>query len=240
MTKTFKKLATATLSAAICLVALKANPAQAAKFNFSSNNYTSPVFGYLSFDDETSGLTGIGREEVTLSPLNGNLDFSLTNFFGYGGIVALITWTNSDFLTPPVFTFESGSLIGMNLNLPPKTVNGYVPGPGGWPWSETSQVSVQDTSYRVKNLSVILSRYNYYCTLYPYTQIPDPPYFVYDIEKCRIPEMRISSESTGELQFQTIVPFQRPTSVPEPSSVVGLSLLGLAFLLKKKTASSPG
>lgn len=232
MTKMLKKLATATVGAAICLVAFKANPAQAAKFAFYRNSSFLPMFGHLFFDDATSGLTGIGREEVTL--LNGNLDFSLTAtpyLFPYN----YKSWTNSDFLTAPVFTFESGSLIGMNLNLPPKTFNGFYSGPGGFSWTETMQVFVQDANYRKQHSWVIRGGYNIACD--PFTPIPDPPYFIYDPEKCRVPDSPpVEFGQTGQISFATLVPFERPTSLPEPASVVGLSLLGLAFLLKKKNS----
>jgi hypothetical protein len=227
MTKTLKKLATATLSAAICLVALKANPTQAATFDFSGSWIP---FGRVSFDDATSGLTGIGREVVTLSPSNGNLKFNLVAFHFTSYLSYFPTWTEADFLTPPVFTFESGSLIGMNLNLPPKTANTYVPGQGPYAWTGTIQVFIQDTSVRNENSQLIRIGYDYKCLSIPNI----------DIEECRRPDQQYSWETTGELKLQTIVPFQRPTSVPEPGSVVGLSLLGLAFLLKKKTASSQG
>lgn len=225
MTKMFQKLAAATFGAAVCLVALKANPAQAALFNFSFNRSGQSLgSGFLYFNDATSGLRGIGREEASLSQLNGSFFFEYVNQRSLV-VPQLVNFNSSDLVAPPVFTFDAGSLTGMNLNLAPKT-NIWIH-PRGYGFTRVDQLFVTGANFRETQAE---------STLF----LPCAPFdpFGYYNPACTPFPMTITLESSGQINFVTQVPFQRPTSVPEPGSVVGLSLLGFAFLLKKKVASS--
>ena len=238
MSKIWQKLTALTTGAFLSWLAIEANPAQAAVFHFFSEGQ-GRLFGDLVFNDATSGLTGIGTEEASLSQLNAYFGFYFDTTSSLLSSRTL-SWGNSDLLSTPVFRFESGSLVGVNLALAPKEVTWRNPGQGGGLWVETNQVFVQDATYRIKRSQVIKGAYNPFCN--PYTYIPYPPYVIYEPEKCFVPPViqGPTYETTGQINFVTRVPFKRPTSVPEPGSVVGLSLLGLAFLLKQKTASSQG
>ncbi|GET35468.1 PEP-CTERM sorting domain-containing protein [Microseira wollei] len=229
MTKILQKLAAATAGTILSFAAIEANPAQAALFNFSfdrSGSFSSYGQGFLYFNDATSGLTGIGREEASLSQLNGSFFFEYVNQRSLV-VPQLVNFTSSNLLAPPVFTFESGSLIGMNLNLAPKT-NIWVH-PRGYGFTRVDKLFVTGANFRETQAESTLSLL---C-------VPFAPFGYYNPD-CTLVPITLTSESSGQINFVTRVPFQRPTSVPEPASLVGLSLLGLAFLLKQKTASSQG
>ncbi|MFB2979847.1 PEP-CTERM sorting domain-containing protein [Microseira sp. BLCC-F43] len=232
MNKTLQKLAAATAGTILSFAAIEANPAQAALFNFSfdrSGSFSSYGQGFLYFNDATSGLTGIGSEEASLSQLNAYFAFS---FDTTSSLISsgTLSWGNPDLISTPVFRFESGSLVGMNFDLAPKKVT-WVHPRGIAAWINTGKLFIQGSTYRVKQSEVIRQvAYRPFCESSSY---PWPCGTVVDVPSG-------STESTGQINFVTRVPFKRPTSVPEPASVVGLSLLGLAFLLNKKTASSQG
>ncbi len=232
MAKIWQKLTALTTGAFLSLLALKANPAQAAVFNFSfigsgvAGSNRSFGSGFLSFNDATSGLTGIGREEASLSQLQGNFLFQFETFTGFRP-PRFDPWDVDDLLSPPIFSFESGNLIGINLNLAPK-FSGLALSPFNFT-STKQELIVTGANFTQTASSVSTS-----CrTIF----IPFPPFFRVD---CVDTMMGTFVMNSGQTNFTTLVPFQRPTSVPEPGSVIGLSLLGLAFLLKKKTASSQG
>ncbi|GET35467.1 PEP-CTERM sorting domain-containing protein [Microseira wollei] len=229
MTKIWQKLAAATAGAILSFAALEANPAQAAVFNFFSEGQ-GRLFGDLVFNDATSGLTGIGSEEASLSQLKGIFGFSYEISSLPPNIPKLQWGEPADILSTPIFSFESGNLVGMNFDLAPKKVT-WVHPRGIAAWIDTGKLFIQGSTYRVKQSQVTRQvTYRPFCESSSY---PWPCGTVVDVPSG-------STESTGQINFVTRVPFKRPTSVPEPGSVVGLSLLGLAFLLKQKTASSQG
>ncbi|GET35466.1 PEP-CTERM sorting domain-containing protein [Microseira wollei] len=236
MSKIWQKLTALTTGAFLSWLAIEANPAQAALFHFFSEGQ-GRLFGDLYFNDATSGLTGIGTEEASLSQLNATFGFyfETNSTLPYG---RTLSWGNPDLLSSPVFSFESGSLVGVNLALAPKEVTWRNPGQGGGLWVETNEVFLQDATYRVKRSLVIKGAYDLTCP--PFIYVPYPPYSLPNPNCGSRDYPGPTYETTGRINFVTRVPFQRPTSVPEPASVVGLSLLGLAFLLKQKTASSQG
>ncbi|HBE52822.1 MAG TPA: hypothetical protein DDW76_29705 [Cyanobacteria bacterium UBA11369] len=237
MSKILQKLTALTTGAILSLLAIEANPAQAAEFYFSSEGQAR-LIGGVSFNDATSGLTGIGREQASLSQLNGN--FGIYGFYfetiSTLPFVGILSWSTSDILSSPVFTFESGSLVGVNLALAPKEATWRNPGRGGGLWVETNEVFLEDATYRIKRSVVIKGAYDPTCP--PYIYVSYPPYSLPNPNCGPRDYPGPTYETTGQINFTTVVPFQRPTSVPEPASIVGLSLLGLGFLVQKKKLSS--
>jgi hypothetical protein len=225
MSKIWQKLTALTTGAFLSWLAIEANPAQAAVFHFFSEG-NGRLFGDLVFNDATSGLTGIGTEEASLSQLQGNFLFQFETFTGFGP-PRFDPWDVDDLLSPPIFSFESGNLIGINLNLAPK-FSGAALSPFQFS-SSKQELIVTGANFTQTVLSTSTSCRN--------TFFPFPPFFRVECVDFTLPPFVINS---GRINFTTVVPFKRPTSVPEPASVVGLSLLGLAFLLNKKTASSQG
>jgi hypothetical protein len=232
-TNIWQKLAVATVGTVLSFATLEANPAQAAFFLISFDNLSS-YNGFLQFDDASSGLTGIGREEVSLSQLNGSFPFLYQTTSSLRPETPLIWSGNADILSEPIFSFESGSLVGMKFNLASKEATWRNPGPGNGLWVQTHELFIQDATYRLKKSLVIKGSYPLFCNPVFY------PYYV-DIEKCSQNPTVIpvtTEEKTGSINFVNYIPFQPPKSVPEPGSVIGFSVLGLSLLLKKKVASS--
>lgn len=254
-----QKIAAITAGAVLGFLALEAKPAQAAEF------YDYAEFGFV-FEDGYIGnldlydgldegslsfelgsdnlnaiqslLAGVGTKKVSLEELKSatsNVDFDfdfggLASFEGlrYGYFVGDGYWSSGDVIGDPVFTFDSGELIGLELDLPTNISSESQYYAGG-----DYDVSEEFTEYNdlFINGDRFSQRVDVYYESVAYEVVP--PYRTYYYE-----DIIDSDTVSGDINFTTYDPLELPPqSVPEPSTLAGLSLLGLGLLLKQKNVN---
>ncbi|MBE9126564.1 MULTISPECIES: PEP-CTERM sorting domain-containing protein [unclassified Coleofasciculus] len=258
MTSPFKKIALLSVGLALGFGVLESKPVQAAEFasfNFSFVSFDAFGSGHLTFsvqDDEVDllkeFLTGVGTETVSLNQLSTTL--SEVQFdFNYEGIYHILsvegvqfggdgTWDSSD-LNYANFWFNSGKLVGLSLDLEPNVSDDS----GGYCYSENYSYG----SYVERCIDLYVSEYNnlfvektnFVQQLDVYEQYCYSNYYYkfgeLTEEQFYCDEYSRSDTVSGDIEFETIDPFKLPNqSVPEPGSVIGLSVLGLGLVLKKK------
>lgn len=116
--KSIKNLGLAFASVALSWTFIKIEPVQAASFRMSFSGGLSEAEGYLEF--EKSNLKGIGLESITLSELyifnegEVSFDYSYSLFDTIFDDTTPVFWTGE-----PKFYFDSGNLVGMDLDSDP-------------------------------------------------------------------------------------------------------------------------
>lgn len=260
MTSLFKKIALLSAGLALGFGGLENKHAQAANFaeyaafNFSFGNFGSGNLAFGVQDEELDSLkeflTGVGTEEISLNQLSSTL--SEVNFeFNYEGIFHALfvegisflgdgTWNQSDSYSA-YFRFASGELVGLLLELEPNVSDDS----GGYCYiNDYSYDYSYDYSFK-RCIDLYVSEFNKLYTVgTQFIQELDKYdrycYSTYYIDESRedtsyCDESSRTETVSGDIEFETVDPFVLPSqSVPEPGSVIGLSLLGLGLLLKKK------
>jgi hypothetical protein len=240
MAKLIQKSTVAIASTAISLFVLNATSLQAAVFTFSLNSGEQNFGeGSLSFDDRS--LTGVGTQTIRLSNLvDGLFQINFTGAikdatFGeywFGDSPALNKTFSSEInysSQQPSFRFEQGKLVGISLFEGP--VWGEVittPSTCFIPGVPTPQIcnlpAYQAASYFSINGDLWRDSMLIYAVPPNGSSFPRPT--------------GLSTSGSGEINFTTVVPFKSSKSVPEPTSLMGFSVLGLSLFLKKKLAFS--
>ncbi|MEQ9371584.1 MAG: PEP-CTERM sorting domain-containing protein [Coleofasciculus chthonoplastes F3-SA18-01] len=265
-----QKIAAITAGAVLGCLALEAKPAQAAEFydyaefGFELENYGG---GYLFFevtDDElssiTSILTGVGKEVVSLDELESATSY-VDFVFDYEGIAFEYpyyrlgfhfkgdgSWTTND-VNNAIFNFDSGELIGLDLDLRTNITSGGFTEIGGCYYCDLYDPPTFYSSTITEYNNLLVKGDQFIQTVEPYWQNckfeptlnfpPDDeflPYVTYpDEPTCDAPFLYSSDTVSGDINFTTYDPLELPPqSVPEPSTLASLSLLGLGLLVKKK------
>ncbi|MFP4120399.1 MAG: PEP-CTERM sorting domain-containing protein [Coleofasciculus sp.] len=257
-----QKIAAITAGAVLGFLALEAKPAQAAEFydyaefefvfgdGYIGNLdlYDGLDEGSLSFEVGADNLNaiqsllaGVGTKKVSLEELKSatsNVDFDfdyggLATFEGlrYGYFVGDGYWSSGDVIGDPVFTFDSGELIGLELDLPTHTSS------EGYCYAGGSIADVCDTFTEYNNFFIEGNQFYQEVELY----LESCAYFLdpeFGTDFCYEPFVLYSDAVSGDINFTTIDPLELPPqSVPEPSTLAGLSLLGLGLLVKKKAVN---
>jgi len=248
-----QKIAAITAGAVLGFLALEAKPAQAAEFyDYAEFEF---VFedeyfggGFLSFDVANDNLNaiqsllaGLGTKKISLEELKGATNHVEFNFnydglwyypykeIDFGGGNG--SWTSNSLIGDPIFTFNSGELVGLELDLPTNITSYDYGGSSGHQEYSGEYTAYNNLFINGEQFSQEINVDDYWCSTVYY-----PPYPV--TTECYGPESFYSYDYTGDINFTTIDPLELPPqSVPEPSTLAGLSLLGLGLLVKKKAVN---
>ncbi|WP_013320954.1 PEP-CTERM sorting domain-containing protein [Gloeothece verrucosa] len=116
MNKLSTQLALSTVGTIIASSIVYLGPAQAAAFKFyidpENSSISGDLKGSLSFDQEKTNLTGVGFEQATLS----QLPEAKFNFKFRSDVYIANGYLSKFNLSEPTFYFNSGNLVGININ----------------------------------------------------------------------------------------------------------------------------
>ena len=213
----YQKLAFATVGAVLGLAVMETPSVQAAiiTYDFTVTIGSSPGNSYNGFfsynDSEPSGLAG-----TLFFPYFAPSDFSF-EFLGKTYTENNIRYATRYSLFPPVsyLTFTNPkAVIDENLRRAY-----YIPG------GELDQVQFYLTDFSTVGIG------SYFINFYPNSTFS---FWLFD----RFPQNSISQGGGTVTYSLRTTPTPPPTSVPEPGTVFGLSMLGMGWLLRKKKVSS--
>ncbi|MEQ9548343.1 MAG: PEP-CTERM sorting domain-containing protein [Coleofasciculus sp. G3-WIS-01] len=257
-----QRIAAITASAILGVLALESKPVKAAEFyDHAEFGFTFEQFGggNLSFnvaDDNLNQIqtlfAGDGVKQVSLEELKSvasdvKFDFDYQGY-AYSGFPSSFlppfappdpppslhiggsgSWTEAKLISDPIFTFNSNELVGLELKLSTNTNStNYSSYPG------IMRLAFRETYVESNNLFINGEQFNQHIDVY-YRYCTDTMIGTY----CNPTVLTHSYDYTGEIDFTTDDPLELTSkSVPEPSTLTSLCLLGLGLILKRNVNSS--